>query len=137
MSNAHRLADICTGHGCFPSRPNNQASTNTFVNGKGQHRKTDSWTQHCCPNNGCHTSVLAEGSPTHFTNGLESARIGDPVACGSYALTGSMDTYIGPTAVSGPGSPGWGPDPVYFKYFRASDARAGDLLLEIASDPFD
>ena len=48
MPAAHRHKDICTGHGCFPSRPNASASGNVFVNNKGAHRVGDFWEVHCC-----------------------------------------------------------------------------------------
>lgn len=44
-----RYLDCSTAHGCYPRRPNNMASPNVFVNGKGVHRKTDTWYEHCCP----------------------------------------------------------------------------------------
>ena len=34
MPASSRLQDNCTGHGCWPPRPNNSASTNVFVNNK-------------------------------------------------------------------------------------------------------
>lgn len=86
-----RLGDVCTGHGCWPSRPNASASPNVFVNGKGIHRKSDAWQSHTCDDT--HSSVLASGSPTVFVNGLDCGRIGDPVACGSSVQTGSYNVY--------------------------------------------
>lgn len=93
MSAVVRLGDLCTGHGCFPSRPNVAASGDVFVNGRGAHRVGDAWAAHCC--GVCHASVLAAGSGTVFVNGLALARIGDPVACGSACLTGSGDVFAG------------------------------------------
>jgi len=137
MSGAARLGDICTGHGCYPSRPNDQASPNCFVNNLGHHRQSDHWTTHCCPPiPACHDSFLQSGSSVTFVNSLEAGRIGDPVACGSYVLTGSPDTDVGPTPVSGPGSIGWSPDAVYMKWFRSGASRSGDRLLEISDTPF-
>lgn len=92
---AHRLGDYCTGHGCYPSRPNIEASPNVFVNNIPSHRKTDGWASHCCGAD-CHGAVLAEGSPTVFVNNLEMARIGDPVSCGSFCMTGSNNVFVGP-----------------------------------------
>lgn len=94
MPAAHRLGDLCTGHGCWPSRPNTEASPNVYVNGIQWHRKTDDWAPHCCcgiPES--HSSVLAEGSPNVFVNNLEAARIGDPVACGSSCMEGSPNVF--------------------------------------------
>lgn len=90
-----RLGDLCTGHGCYPPRPNNEASSDVFWNGIGAHRQGDGWPQHCCPGAGCHTSVLAEGSSSVFVNGKQAGRIGDPVACGSAIAQGSPNVFIG------------------------------------------
>lgn len=88
-----RLGDICTGHGCFPPRPNVQASGDVRINGIGAHRRGDGWGVHCCGI--CHGSVLAVGSSTVFVNGQQLARIGDAVACGSAAAQGSHNVYAG------------------------------------------
>jgi len=89
-----RLGDICTGHGCFPPRENNEASGDVFVNGVGAHRMGDGWTVHCCGPS-CHASVLDSGSGTVYVNGKQLARIGDPVACGSAVAQGSSDVFAG------------------------------------------
>jgi uncharacterized Zn-binding protein involved in type VI secretion len=93
---ATRLGDICTGHGCWPPRPNDQASTNTFINSLGAHRFGDHWETHCCPHiPECHDSVTSEGSTTVFVNGKSATRIGDGVACGSVIAQGSPSVFIG------------------------------------------
>lgn len=89
----HRHHDLCTGHGCWPPRPNATASPDVFVNARAQHRLGDQWQSHCCV--GCHGGYLVSGSKTVFANGLEKARIGDPVSCGSRCRDGSPDTYTG------------------------------------------
>lgn len=89
-----RLGDLCTGHGCFPSRPSSGASPDVFVNGIAVHRQSDSWASHCCET--CHGSALAAGSATVHANGLQLGRIGDPVACGSSVATGSANVFAGP-----------------------------------------
>jgi uncharacterized Zn-binding protein involved in type VI secretion len=88
-----RLGDVCTGHGCFPSRPNVSASPNVFVNGIPVHRVGDSWDTHCC--GVCHSSVLASGSATVFANIKQVGRIGDAVACGSTVASGSGNVFAG------------------------------------------
>lgn len=93
MPAATRLGDMCTGHGCFGPRPNDQASENVFFNGLGAHRVGDHWVTHCCFL--CHDSTMAEGSSTVFINGRASARIGDLVACGSASAEGSPNIFIG------------------------------------------
>lgn len=95
MPAAHRHTDICTGHGCWPSRPNATASPDVFVNKRGWHRVGDAWASHCCPSiPECHGGNLAAGSPTVFVNGRAVARIGDPVNCGSRCMTGSADVFV-------------------------------------------
>lgn len=97
MPAAHRLGDICTGHGCWPPRPNVAGSPNVFVNGIPLHREGDAWAAHTCPDiPETHASVLGAGSPTVFANGIPAARVGDPVACGSTAASGSGNVFIGP-----------------------------------------
>lgn len=87
-----RLGDVCTGHGCHPSRPNVSASGDVLVNGRGAHRRFDAWAIHCCGSN-CHGSILADGSGTVYANGLPLARIDDPVDCGSLCATGSSNVF--------------------------------------------
>lgn len=93
MPAAHRYRDVCTGHGCWPPRPNAQASPDVFLNGLGAHRVGDAWEVHCC-GPACHGSVQAAGSPTVFVNGRALARVGDAVACGSACATGSPDVFV-------------------------------------------
>lgn len=94
MPAAVRKGDLCTGHGCFPSRQNTQGSNNVFINKKPAHRRGDSWAGHCC-GKPCHGSSLAEGSSSVFINGKPLARIGDPVACGSSCRGGSSNVFSG------------------------------------------
>lgn len=93
MTGAARLGDICTGHGCFPSRANSSGSPDVFINGMPAHRVSDSWLPHTCVST--HDSVLGSGSNTVFINGKAAGRIGDAVACGSTIMTGSSDVFIG------------------------------------------
>lgn len=89
-----RLGDECTGHGCWPPRVNDEASTDTFVNGLGVHRVTDHWVTHCC-GPACHDSEAEQGSATVFVNGLAVMRVGDKIACGSAVAQGSPNVFIG------------------------------------------
>ena len=93
MPGVVRLGDFCTGHGCFPSRPNVSASTDSFANDLGIHRVGDAWAVHCCgiP---CHGGSQSTGSPDVFVNNLPVARIGDSVSCGSSNSTGSPDVIV-------------------------------------------
>jgi uncharacterized Zn-binding protein involved in type VI secretion len=94
MAAATRLGDVCTGHGCYGPRVNDQASENVFINGIGAHRVGDHWVTHCC-GPACHDSVMETGSSTVFINGLAAARIGDMVACGSASAQGSPSVFFG------------------------------------------
>lgn len=87
-----RLGDNCTGHGCYGPRPAVSASPDVFANGIPVHRKNDSWVVHCCGPS-CHSGLLAKGSSTVFVNGLDIARIGDPIDCGSASAEGSPDVF--------------------------------------------
>lgn len=89
-----RLGDKCSGHGCFPPRANNSASSDVFVNSIGAHRVGDGWLPHKCKKN-IHASTLAEGSSTVFVNNKALGRIGDDVACGSAIAQGSSDVFSG------------------------------------------
>lgn len=102
MPPAARKGDKCTGHGCWPSRPNDQGSPDVFINNKPAHRKGDHWVTHCCKK--CHDSQLAQGSPTVFTNGKQQGRKGDPVACGSKVAEGSPDVFVGGDGGGGSGN---------------------------------
>ena len=102
MPAAHRHRDKCTGHGCWPPRPNVQASPNVFVNNKGQHRVGDSWKPHKCGKK-IHAGKTSTGSGTVSVNGRAAARIGDKVtgggvgknSCKSRCLQGSTNVFIG------------------------------------------
>lgn len=87
-----RLGDICSGHGCYPTRKNEQASSNVFINGKGVHRVGDTWEVHCCDGS-CHKGALAVGSPNVFINGKAVGRIGDRIDCGSTCISGSSTVF--------------------------------------------
>ena len=50
--------------------------------------------QHCSPN--CHSGVSVEGSSTVYINNRQAMRVGDPISCGDFAMTGSDDVFIGP-----------------------------------------
>ena len=94
MSAVTRLGDTCSGHGCFPPRPNDEASANVFVNGIGVHRKGDHWVTHCCTII-CHDAVATGGSSKVFVNGKAAVRIGDEIACGSVSAQGSPSVFFG------------------------------------------
>ncbi len=89
-----RLGDLCSGHGCWPPRPSNSASTDVLANGKGAMRLNDSYFVHCCKKK-CHPGNLIVGSGSVFINSRPAGRIGDQVNCGSVAAQGSPNVFIG------------------------------------------
>ena len=97
MPSAVRLGDVCSGHGCYPPRPNIAASNDVNVNGIGFHRVSDGWATHCCTSipTECHDGTTIQGSKTVNVNGLPAARIGDSVSCGSTCLQGSSNVFAG------------------------------------------
>ena len=90
---AVRLGDVCTGHSCFPSRPNIQGSPNVFCNDLPVHRVGDAWPVHCC-GKACHPGSAASGSPNVFANDMPRCRVGDAVSCGSTMAEGSPNVWI-------------------------------------------
>lgn len=96
MPAVSRLGDQGSGHGCWPPRPNTEASGDVFINGIGAHRQGDAWAPHTCPSiPETHSSVLASGSSTVYCNGKQISRVTDPVACGSTVAEGSPDVFAG------------------------------------------
>lgn len=85
-----RLGDLSTGHYPFGPRPNDEASSNVFVNGKGVVRVGDHWAVH-----GTHDGVQATGSSSVFVNGKAVARIGDAISCGDFVAEGSSNVFAG------------------------------------------
>ena len=96
MPPAHRaLVDVCTGHGCFPSRKTTAGSPNVFINAKPAHRVGDPYQTHGCGVCTPHGGVGAAGSGSVFTNGIPQRRVGDAVSCGGAAASGSGDVFVG------------------------------------------
>ena len=95
MPAVHLKGQQCSGHGCFPPRPNSQGSPNVFVNGIAVHRQGDAWEAHGCGVCIPHGGSMASASGTVFANGKGIARIGDSVDCGSVASEGSSNVFAG------------------------------------------
>lgn len=93
MPAAVRFTDVCTGHDCWPRRPNVGSSSNVFYNNLGAHRVGDPWLVHCCGES-CHSSAQASGSPNVFINNIPQARVGDAIACGSANAQGSPNVFV-------------------------------------------
>jgi uncharacterized Zn-binding protein involved in type VI secretion len=84
-----RLGDMCSGHGCFPSRVSISASPDCLIGGIPVVRVGDLWEAHGCGVCGPHTGIQVSGSPNVLINGIPVARVGDSIDCGSTNLTGS------------------------------------------------
>ena len=96
MPSVARLGDVCTGHGCWPPRPNVQGSPNVLTNGIPTHRQGDAWASHTCPAiPETHAGSLAGGSSTVMCNGSPIGRVGDPVSCGGVDASGSGNVIAG------------------------------------------
>jgi uncharacterized Zn-binding protein involved in type VI secretion len=90
-----RKGDTCTGHGRYPPRANTGGSTDVFINGKGAHRKDDTWPPHGHTPPPIIGDIMASGSETVFVNGKPIARVGDDITCGSVAAAGSGNVFAG------------------------------------------
>ncbi len=96
MPKVTRKGDVCTGHGCWPSRGSTEGSGDVFVNGIPVHRQGDAWGAHTCPAiPETHAGALGAGSATVYVNGKQIGRVGDPVDCGSSVAAGSDDVFAG------------------------------------------
>lgn len=108
---AARYTDLCTGHGCYPPRPNAEGSPTVSIDDLALHRKTDSWYPHCC-GLACHGAITVEGSQSVYCDDLPAARVMDGVLCSasidtnldgipesftfnSVIMTGSPEVFIG------------------------------------------
>lgn len=91
------LGDECTGHSCFPPRPNIEASgQDVLVNGKPVHLEGDRWDYHKCPHkDNAHDGYLLKSSGSVNINGIGVGRTGDPISCGSKVGEGSPDVNAG------------------------------------------
>lgn len=91
MAGVVRKNDLCSGHGCFPPRPNIQGSPNIWANNIQVHRQGDTWSSHTC--GGTHASILAVGSPNVFANNKPVGRKNDAIACGSICMIASSNVF--------------------------------------------
>ena len=89
-----RLGEIASGHGCYPTHPAIQASTNVFVEGIAPVRQGDMYAPHACSPD-VHVGALAVGSATVFVNGQQVGRLGDPVSCGSTVMQAAATVFAG------------------------------------------
>ena len=90
-----RKPDVCSGHGCYPPRAPSSWSPDVFANTHNVLRQTDTYVPHCCAVCSDHGGSIAAGSSTVFANGLQLARTGDPVDCGSSCGAHSNDVFVG------------------------------------------
>lgn len=95
-----RLGDICTGHDCFPPRPNVEGTSTVFCNNLPLHCVGQRWATHCCTHSGknhhgCHDGTTISGTSNVYAEGMLLAREGDPISCGSKVGKGSSDVLCG------------------------------------------
>lgn len=95
MPAAGRLADIGSGHGCFPPSPTIQGSGDVFTNFRPALRKGDAVLPHGCGQCPPHGRTVSAGSATVNINNKPAARVGDAISCGGSVSTGSGDVIIG------------------------------------------
>lgn len=93
MPQAVRIQDICTGHDCHPPRPVIECSTNVFVEKRGAVNTSHMWMVHQCDGD-VHPGFGAAGG-TVFVNGEPAMRVGDPIDCGSFCMTGASTVFFG------------------------------------------
>ena len=93
-----RVGDLCSGHGCYPPRPAIEGSPSVFMNSRAIVREGDKYASHCCmccDKPKCHESVVQKASSNVYADGIEIARVGDPIACGSACAQASTDGFGG------------------------------------------
>ncbi len=90
-----RKPDVCSGHGCYPSRPPATWSKDVKVNGLNAIRQTDAYAAHGCAVCVPHGGMVAKGSTTVYINDRQAARLGDPIDCGSVIQVGSPNVIVG------------------------------------------
>jgi len=93
MPQAVRIQDICTGHDCHPPRPVVECSTNVFIEKRGAVNASHMWSIHGCEGE-AHPGTGA-GTSTVNINGAPAMRVGDPLNCGSFCMTGANTVFIG------------------------------------------
>lgn len=95
MPKQARKPDVCTGHGCFPSRPPKTWSNDVKVNGLEAIRQYDVYEAHGCVVCVPHAGKVEKGSSTVYINDRQAARVGDPIDCGSAIQVGSTNVIVG------------------------------------------
>lgn len=95
MPAAGRLADIGSGHGCFPPSPTAEGSGDVFTNARPALRKGDAVMPHGCGQCPPHGRSVSAGSATVNINNRPASRVGDAISCGGSVSTGSGDVFIG------------------------------------------
>jgi uncharacterized Zn-binding protein involved in type VI secretion len=88
-----RLGDTSTGHGLFPSRPNDQGDGFFTVEGKPVHCLGHHWVTHCDPAT-CHDGSASSGSSFFFVKGKPICRVGDSISCGDKMGSGSGLMFV-------------------------------------------
>lgn len=93
MPQAVRIQDICSGHDCHPPRPVIEGSVNVFFEKRGVATNEHMWMVHQC--DGDVHPGFGTSANTVLVNGSPAMAVGDPINCGSVAMTGATTVFIG------------------------------------------
>ena len=125
MPAAARIADIGSGHGCFPPTPIIGGAGDVSINGRPAARKGDSLVPHGCGNCPPHGRSISGGSSTVSINGKPAARVSDGIGCGGTISSGSGDTRIGDGGMGGA-----------VKSCMEQASKSGAAFVKVAFDAF-
>lgn len=92
MGAAVRIHDICSGHDCYPPRPVTQGSSDVFIEKRGAVNNSHLWKEHSCHDT--HPGFGASSAQV-YVNGNNAMAVGQPINCGSCAMTGASTVFIG------------------------------------------
>ncbi|MBJ7550741.1 PAAR domain-containing protein [Marinomonas ostreistagni] len=94
MLSVAQMGKTSTGHGGYAPVPSVMGASTVFVNGIPALRQTDAFAVHCVGPS-CHFGTVQMGSSSVYCEGLELARIGDPINCGDVVSAGSANVFAG------------------------------------------
>lgn len=94
MLSVAQMGKTSTGHGGYAPVPSLTGAGTVFVNGIPALRQTDTYAPHCV-GPACHVGSVLMGSSSVYCEGLQLARIGDPIDCGDVVSAGSANVFAG------------------------------------------
>lgn len=89
-----QIGKTSTGHGGYAPVLSITGASSVFVNGIPALRQDDAWSVHCVGPS-CHFGTVAVGSSSVYCEGLQLARVGDPISCGDVVSAGSFNVFAG------------------------------------------